>query len=136
MRRALSPLVIALAALAASAQQPKLVETLEVRVVNVEVIVLDKDGKPVTGLTKDDFEILEDRKPQPITNFYEVRGAEMRTNDSGPSAPEPAEAPARNFLLFIDVHSLHPVARKQILETLGKFVDDQLRSIDLASVVT
>ncbi|HUP61883.1 MAG TPA: VWA domain-containing protein [Thermoanaerobaculia bacterium] len=135
MRHNLLALALAALALSAAAQQQKLVETLEVRVVNVEVIVLDKGGKPVAGLTKDDFEILEDRKPQPITNFYEVRGAEMRTNESGPAAPEPAEAPARHFLLFVDVHSLHPIARKQILGTLEKFVDDQLRPIDLASVV-
>src|SRR5687767_7805025 len=34
--------------------------------------VVTKDNKPVTGLTEDDFEILEDGKPQFITSFSYV----------------------------------------------------------------
>src|SRR5262249_1682411 len=47
--------------------------SVEVRVVNVDVVVTDKAGHRVTGLTKNDFEILEDGKPQTITNFDEER---------------------------------------------------------------
>ena len=60
--------------MAVAALALQLSESIEVRVVNVDVVVADRDGKPVTGLTKDDFEIFEDKKPQVITNFYEVRG--------------------------------------------------------------
>lgn len=41
-----------------------------VRVVNVPITVLDKRGLPVIDLTKDDFQILEDGKPQTIKYFY------------------------------------------------------------------
>ena len=50
-------------------------ESIEVRVVNVDVIVRDRAGKPVTGLTKADFEIYENGQKREITNLYEVRGA-------------------------------------------------------------
>jgi len=67
--------LLALAVLPLQAQMP-VIESIEVRVVNVDVVVTGRDGKPVTGLTKEDSEILEDKRPQKITNFYEVRGGE------------------------------------------------------------
>ncbi len=42
------------------------VETLEVQ---LPISVLDKDGRPVDGLTKDNFQIFEDRVPQTIKTF-------------------------------------------------------------------
>ncbi len=41
-----------------------------VRVVNVPITVLDKRGLPVIDLTKDDFRIYEDGKPQAIKYFF------------------------------------------------------------------
>jgi Ca-activated chloride channel homolog len=42
---------------------------VETRLVNVAVNVVDGKGAPVAGLQKDDFEILEDGKPQKIAYF-------------------------------------------------------------------
>ena len=39
------------------------------RLVQLSVVVHDKQGNPITGLTKDDFVILDDKKPQPIQSF-------------------------------------------------------------------
>ncbi len=44
-------------------------ESVDVDVVQVTAVVTDDDGRFVKGLTKDDFTILEDDKPQEITNF-------------------------------------------------------------------
>ncbi|MEA2328791.1 MAG: hypothetical protein QOE68_3750, partial [Thermoanaerobaculia bacterium] len=52
-------LILANSASFAAPQQP-LTESIEVRVANIDVVVRDKAGNPVTGLTKDDFEIFED----------------------------------------------------------------------------
>ncbi len=41
---------------------------------NVEVVVTDSKGKRVPGLTKEDFQVLQDGVPQTITNFYAVTG--------------------------------------------------------------
>ena len=123
--------LLALAVLPLSAQE-SLVESIEVRVVNLDVVVTDRDGKPVTGLTKDDFEILEDKRRQTITNFYEVRGG---VPASTADAPAPAARP-RNFILFIENQKMHPVLRKHVTAELKKFVDSQLREGDQATVIS
>ncbi len=51
------------------------------RLVQVSVVVHDKHGNPITGLTKDDFVVLDDKKPQAIQVFS------MRTNDVPTTAP-------------------------------------------------
>jgi VWFA-related protein len=43
--------------------------TVEVKVVNILASVRDKKGKTIGGLTKDDFVLTEDGKPQAITYF-------------------------------------------------------------------
>src|SRR5215203_626141 len=51
-------------------------EAVDVNVVNVDVYVTDKNGRPVTGLRKEEFELREDGKRVEITNFEAVdRGA-------------------------------------------------------------
>src|SRR5438445_11071375 len=68
--------------------------------VEVDVIVKDKDGRFVSGLTSDDFEVLEEGKPQRIQHFYLV--TEHPTTASEPRAsalpPRPAEKTARRVL--------------------------------------
>jgi VWFA-related protein len=44
------------------------------RAVLVDVIVTDRDGKPVTGLTKDAFRLTEQGAPQVVSYFEEHRG--------------------------------------------------------------
>ena len=44
-----------------------------VNLVRVDVIVADDDGNPVTDLTKEEFEIIEDGRPQTIELFRHIR---------------------------------------------------------------
>ncbi|HEY7169480.1 MAG TPA: VWA domain-containing protein [Vicinamibacterales bacterium] len=60
-------LVLATAPAPAAQQPPVFRGTTEA--VRVFVTVTDRDGKLVTSLTKDDFELRDDGKPQPITQF-------------------------------------------------------------------
>lgn len=43
--------------------------SIDVNVVNVDVMVTDRDDNPVSGLQKEDFRVLVDDVEQPITNF-------------------------------------------------------------------
>ena len=47
---------------------------LNSRAVLVDVIVTDREGKPVRGLSKDAFRITEEGKPQSVAYFEEHRG--------------------------------------------------------------
>lgn len=58
-------------------------EVVEVRVVNLEVVVTDRQGNRVTGLGLDDFELLIDGEPVSIDYFTEVRDGLVR--GGGPS---------------------------------------------------
>ncbi len=50
--------------------KPPAAEPLDVRVVSVEVAVTDRSGRPVPGLAKGDFEVLEDGRPVSIADFH------------------------------------------------------------------
>src|SRR6476661_5735163 len=52
--------------------QPAVTFKAEVNYVDVDATVTDRQGKFVTGLTKDDFELLEDGKPQKVEMFSYV----------------------------------------------------------------
>ena len=67
MKRFLTIIICALAAVAAGAQQPTFRGGSDA--VRVFVTVTDKDGRLATKLTKDNFEVRDEGKPQPITYF-------------------------------------------------------------------
>lgn len=141
LRRFLAATLLTATALPALAQE-KLVESIEIRVVNVDVVVRDPAGKPVFGLTKGDFEVFEDGRKQNLTNLYEVRPEGPSVEVVHPvAAPAPMETPLpqemrqRKVVLFIDTWSLHPFRRNQILKSLRKFADG-LRPDDQVMIVT
>ncbi len=53
----------------AGSQVPMATLRTTVRRVIVDVVVTDKDGKPVPGLTRKDFTVLKDDKPQQVLSF-------------------------------------------------------------------
>lgn len=111
-------------------------ESIDVRVVSVEVVVVDRDGKRVFGLQKGDFEILEDGKQQTITNFYEVRPRDVSVA-AGRIAYEsdPVERRRRRFVLFFDSYSLDARTYKRVLESARTFVEREVRDEDEAALV-
>jgi len=103
-------------------------ETLEIRVINVDVVVTDRNGKPVTGLAKDDFELFENQKPKEITNFLEV-------NERSPAAAA-AAIERRHLVVFIDNTSLQPFNRDRVIESMKSFIGMTMRPNDRAMVVS
>src|ERR1700757_650570 len=75
---------------AQSVQAPANIPTIRVtsRLVFLDVTVLDKKGHPVvTGLTKDDFVITEEKQPQPIFSFQPPESIALHANESEREGP-------------------------------------------------
>src|SRR5262245_26119758 len=54
---------------AQQAPAPNAVIRIDVNLVQVDAVVTDAKGKPVTDLKVEDFELLQDGQPQKITSF-------------------------------------------------------------------
>ncbi|MGH9774777.1 MAG: VWA domain-containing protein [Candidatus Acidiferrales bacterium] len=53
----------------ATAVPPQRILSVTTRLVRIAVLVQDKSGKPITGLTQKDFNLFDDKKPQAIQFF-------------------------------------------------------------------
>ncbi|HVR42200.1 MAG TPA: VWA domain-containing protein [Thermoanaerobaculia bacterium] len=122
---------------------PRILETIDVRVINIDVVVTDRKGNVIPGLTRDDFVLYENGRPQRITNFYEIvtreaeAEAEVRTGpEEQPQAPEQPEQLRRKIIIFIDNLSLAPFNRNRVFASMKEFVREVLRPGDQAMVVT
>ena len=124
----------------ASGEDPKssFFETLDVNVVNIEVFVNDKQGNPVTGLTREDFEVFEDGRPVAIQNFYAVADGQPVTLPETDGSPETPERAARlhlqeipedqrlHLVVYVDNFNIEPFHRNRVFRQLRAF----LRKLD------
>ncbi|MGK2859154.1 MAG: VWA domain-containing protein, partial [Thermoanaerobaculia bacterium] len=105
---------------------------------NVDVVVRDKAGQLVSGLTASDFVIYERGKPQPITNFAEYReAAPAATQPTAEALPEVVTRPPekRHLVFFFDRLDLREtVQRQEFFAGLRSFVTESMRSGDTATV--
>jgi VWFA-related protein len=102
-------------------------EQIEVRVVNVEVVVTDRSGNRVPDLQPKDLRLRVDGKAVPIEFFTEVRGGEAIAAAAGsaeaPPVPGlPSLAPGTpvgtSYLVFIDDFFSIPARRDEVLRSL------------------
>jgi VWFA-related protein len=118
--------------LAATALTAQVTESIDVRIVNVDVTVTSK-GAPVRGLTRDDFEILEDGRAQKITNFYSVEEPARAKVATAPTVAPSAEAPAtetdprfrRKVLVLVDNRHTTRHQRDIALRELEAMINDR-----------
>ncbi|HEX6903638.1 MAG TPA: VWA domain-containing protein [Thermoanaerobaculia bacterium] len=125
----------------APADTPAFGESVEVNVVNVDVYVSDKSGRRINDLQKADFELFEDGKPVPITNFEVVAGrAAPQEAAAAPAAPATpaAQAPedALNLVVLFDNSNLKPANRTRAAQQLREFLTHSLAPGDRVMLVT
>jgi VWFA-related protein len=99
-------------------------ETVEVRVVNLEVVVTDRDGLPVAGLAPEDFRLLVDGEETAIGYFTEVRGGTAVEAAGGPSVaglPDlaPGEPVGTSYLVFVDDYFAIARDRDRVLDSIA-----------------
>ncbi len=110
----------------------KLTEAVQVTAVEVPVTVVDRDGNPVRGLDRSNFELLDEGQPVSISYFDSV---DFQSRSG--AAPEAIPASVRrNFLLLFDLShsSVGTIGRAQT--AAKQFVDRLLEDSDLAAVGT
>ena len=110
-------------------------ESVDVHVVNVEVFVTDRKGNPVTGLTRDDFELSEDGRRVPITNFYAVAGGRPAVAETAGAGAPPddvlrsdlrlsplLEEQLLHLVVYVDNFNIRPFDRNQVFARLHEFL--------------
>ena len=105
-------------------------DEIEVRVLNLEVAVTDKDGAHVEGLSPDDFRLTVDGNVVPIEYFSEIRygsAVELapaetlevpQTAAATVPTVTPGEVVGTSFLLFVDNYFGQARDRKIVLENI------------------
>lgn len=131
--RARFPATLVVAVLAfvggAAAQSPPATgtafgERIEVRVVNVDVVVTDRDGNPVVGLGPEEFAVYEDGALQELTNFAFVEGPRLREGADGAWRPvTPDSSFRRRLLLLVDNNFVEKPDRDRALAALQAYLD-------------
>jgi VWFA-related protein len=122
-------------------------ETMDVTVVNVDVYVTDKSGNRVKGLTQDDFELFEDKKPVQITNFYSIEagkpvrqldpdGVEREPLAAGEPAPGIPDEQKLSLIVYVDNFNLRPFNRNRALKDLRQFLNEKVRPGDRVMLVS
>jgi VWFA-related protein len=128
---------------APSREQPAVTFKVEINYVEVDAIVTDSAGRPVRALTKDDFEVLEDGKPQAISTFALVDipiEREVRPLFS-PTAIEPdvqtntRGMDGRLFVIVLDDLHTAPLRSTLVKRAARQFIERYIGANDLSAVL-
>jgi VWFA-related protein len=120
-----------------------------VSLVEIDVQITNRDGKPVKGLKQEQFSITEDGKPQKISTFEYNDIEQIETAGSGDTAPvtvplgtvsTPEEIKAvvrdhRMIVLFFDLTSLQPDDLLRSTRAAQKYLQEQMTPADLVGIV-
>jgi VWFA-related protein len=108
---------------------------VDVELVTVEVFALDKKGKPIRELKKEDFRLYEDGKQQTIESFDEVIGDATSPAMSG-DADEGDVGRGKIVILLFDDSTIIPSHLKPARDSAAKFVSEHMRPQDLFAVAS
>jgi VWFA-related protein len=111
--------VLTLSAATAQTASEPFGEVIDVRVVNVEVVVTDRDGNRVQGLKPADFRLRVDGEETPIGFFTEVRERQSVTAPAEEGAA-PGAPVGTSYLVFIDDYFSVQKRRNEVLDALKK----------------
>ena len=120
--------------------------------VSIDVVVRDRSGAPVRGLTAADFEVREDGRPQEIltVSFQEVDSAARPVEQAtllhrlGRAPAQADDAPAnppeiggrRLILMLFDLSAMEPDEVQRGVQAALTFVDTQMTGADLVAVAS
>jgi VWFA-related protein len=115
----------------------------EIELVRVDVVVTGKDGQPVKGLTRDQFTLLDEGKPQPIETF-EAIDLPLPPADAVPLArprvatnapPPPGTDTSRTVVIVFDDLNLTNESAPRAKAAVAAYLDTGLREGDRVTLV-
>ncbi len=97
---------------------------ISVTEITVWVRVLDSSDNPIKGLVKEDFEIFEDGKMQPLTCFQERDSEEVEEAITTQEKIDvTASIPPRRFVLFLDLFNTSPPEYLRVRAKMEEFLN-------------
>lgn len=122
-----------------SAEQEQAVR-LKAELIEVRAVVTDERGRIVGDLKKEDFELLENGRPQEIAFFSveRIESTSPRAIESGRAEADrlrPAAPPTRVIVLFVDTLHLSFPSLVRARQALRRFILEQTSESDLVAVV-
>jgi VWFA-related protein len=124
-------------------QTPGVTFQVEVNYVDVDVVVTDEQGRFVTGLTRDDFEVFEDGRPQKVETFSLVeipveRPAEFAVDGRAvPADTQTNRKPfdGRVYAFILDDLDVSAMRSTQVRDAAREFVRRYMGANDLGAVI-
>jgi len=156
LRRSLLALMFFLPSATAQQQQPFTIR-VDTQLVVETVVVKDKDGKNLEGLTDKDFTVTEDGVPQTISVFQFERledtpapappaGAQQPAAEvvqpkipTQITSPPPGDSRYRNrrlLVLFFDLMNVSPADQLRAFTAADKFIRTQMKTPDLVAIMS
>jgi VWFA-related protein len=122
---------------------PSVTFQVEVNYVDVDVVVTDEKGNFISGLTRDDFEVFEDGKPQKIDTFTSVEIPLERDNTfvlgdrpvSTDSKSNRVPFAGRLYVILLDDQDVSSMRTAQVRKSAKEFVDKYMGANDVAAVI-
>ncbi|HET8783224.1 MAG TPA: VWA domain-containing protein [Pyrinomonadaceae bacterium] len=109
--------------------------------VQIDAIVT-KNGKHVTNLTREDFEIFEDGRKQTITSFAYISNVPLTApaaagerDKSVPAPPLKPGDPRRTLAIVVDDLGLSASSMSDVRRQLRKFIDEEIQPYDLVAII-
>lgn len=129
-----------------SASAPEVTFKVEVNYVEEDVRVVDPQGNFVKGLTREDFQLAEDEKPQKINTFglvdvplVPLQKPLFLAKDALPIEPEVASneqvLDSRLYLILLDDYHVDPLRTQKVRNLARRFVLEKMGANDQAAVV-
>jgi VWFA-related protein len=113
---------------------------LSVSLVQLDAVVTDKRGRHVTSLGRDDFEVYQDGRPQPITAVSYISVDDGWVDTSGlpplPVEAQKAEDARRVIAVVVDDMRMSFESIYYARRGIGEFFDRQFQPGDLGMIVT
>ena len=112
----------------------------EVEQVIVDLVVTDKKGNPIPGITQDDLVVTEDDVPQTIVSFEAVR----LPDEPAPEPPSPpristnrglASQRGRVFVVVFDDLNLSPARARDAKAAVASFLTNGVREGDYVTLI-